>query len=114
MRVSEMFKRRFVKASDVEEQPLTLTISGVEAVELEEGTKYAVSFEESEMELILNVTNARTIEKLYGGDTEAWTGKKIMLFAQQVDFRGEQVLAVRVSLKKPEVSGGPSGNETLF
>ena len=114
MRIGEMFPSKFVKAADVEDQPLTLEIAGVEAVELEGQKKYSVAFEESDKQLILNVTNAKTIANLYGDDTRDWIGKRIKLFAQQVDFRGEQVMAIRVSLAKPVLATDGSEDEQPF
>ena len=105
-----MFPTKFMKASDVEDEPTTVTVAGVEAVELDDGTKYALSFEESGKQLILNVTNGRTIEKLYGDETDDWIGKRITLFAAQVEFKGDQVMAVRVSLKKPPPVGISEGD----
>ena len=52
--------------------------------------------------MVLNVTNSRTITKLFGPETDNWVGKKIILRAEEVDFKGERVLGLRVSLSKQE------------
>ena len=46
--------------------------------------------------LVLNVTNARSIADMHGGDTDEWTGKKITLCKVRVDFAGKVVNAIRV------------------
>ena len=52
--------------------------------------------------LVLNVSNARTIEKLYSSpDVDTWHGKAVILRAQKVRAFGEVVEAVRVKRETP-------------
>lgn len=45
-------------------------------------TKPVASFEEDVLPMVLNVTNCKTIESLYGtGNINEWVGKKIQVFA---------------------------------
>ncbi len=60
--------------------------------------------------MVCNKTNANTITKLYGDDTDAWIGKPITLCAREVEFQGEMVLAIRVSLKAPPI-GQPAATK---
>ena len=73
--------------------------------------------------LCLNKTNAGTIADLYGPETDAWIGRQIRLFATEVPFGAEQVLAIRVRMRAPKINDGkpntgPSGImselETLY
>jgi len=53
--------------------------------------------------LPLNVTNGRTLQKLYGDDLCAWEGQPIVLFSTTVDVRGKQKDAIR--LRAPKANG---------
>lgn len=53
--------------------------------------------------MILNVTNAKTIERIYETPyIEDWKGKKIQLFIAQVNAFGETVDALRIRPKAPQ------------
>lgn len=59
--------------------------------------------------MILNVTNAKTIERIYGTPyIEDWSGKKIQLYIAQVNAFGETVDALRIRNQavedKPELT----------
>lgn len=60
-------------------------------------------FSDSDKPMILNRTNCRTIEKLYGSPfTEDWRGKKIQLYVATVKAFGDITDALRVRDFKPE------------
>jgi hypothetical protein len=104
MNISDVFPSTFLKASDIPpgKSDVVLTIQGVEMEQLGDDRKPVVQFRETEKTLVLNKTNAATISGLYGGETNAWNGKKISLFSTQVDFRGSPTMAIRVRLQAPE------------
>jgi hypothetical protein len=59
-------------------------------------------FIDSDKPMILNKTNCRTIEKLYGTPfVEDWGGKKIQLYSAKVDAFGDVTDALRVRDFKP-------------
>jgi hypothetical protein len=105
MKVSEMYPSKWLRASDVEDGDLVLTIREVRQEEIGQGSqtdeKWVVYFEEEEKGLVLNKTNTNTIAKLYGNDTEDWIGQPITLFATEVSFQGDMVEALRVRSKPP-------------
>jgi hypothetical protein len=107
MKLSEVFKSDFLKAEDLDEDTV-VTIAGVEVKELGSGKdkdqKPVITFEELDKGLACNRTNAQTIAKLYGDDTDDWIGKQITLFATEVDFKGDQVLAIRVRTRAPKTT----------
>jgi hypothetical protein len=101
----QLFGGRYIKADDMpEEEDLPLTIAGYafEPVGPEKEMKLVLSFKESEKTLVLNTTNARTIANLYGKDFEEWAGRRIALYATEVDFAGKTVMAVRVRIRAPK------------
>lgn len=113
-RVSDMVPSKYLKASDVEDSPV-LTISHVKEEVIGQGAqadkKWILFFEEEEKGLVLNRTNINTIADLYGDDTDDWEGKKVTLFATQVDFQGKQVDAIRVRNKQPKTKERPAKPE---
>lgn len=96
----------FLKAEDIGANFWTATIRLVEMKSFDNGErKLAIGFNELDKSLLLNMTNARTIGDLYGGDTDNWVGKQIMLFTMPVDYQGKKVQAVR--LRAPAPTGAP-------
>lgn len=59
--------------------------------------------------MILNVTNSKSIAKLYGPFIEEWAGKQITLYASMTKLAGEMVECLRVrpqvmKPRKPEIA----------
>lgn len=108
MNVNDIFGGSTLKASDLQGSPATLTISGWEVVEFDDGKKISLSFHETQKRFIVNKTNARTIADILGGDTEGWVGNKITLMCAQTDFGGKQVPCIRVALPTTQVNQAPA------
>ena len=110
MRFDDVYPSNYLKASDCEDGDLVLTIEAVRTETLGQGKdaelKPVASFHETEKTFVVNKTNWKTIEKLYGPDSDDWVGKKIALFATEVPFGQEMVMAIRVRLKAPKGKGG--------
>jgi hypothetical protein len=104
MRIADAFPSTYLKATELEGDT-TYTIKGIEMETLGKGedadTKPVVYFQEVDLGLALNKTNANTISGLYGPETNEWIGKQITLFATEVDFQGKQTLAIRVRMRAP-------------
>jgi hypothetical protein len=58
--------------------------------------------------MILNVTNQKTLEKLYGPYIEDWAGKAITLYASTTKLGNEMVECLRIRAKIP-----PAAKEAL-
>jgi hypothetical protein len=108
MKLTDAFPSNFLKADDLQGKEVTVKIEEVTLEELGQGNdkeeKLMISFQGKSKKLVCNKTNARTIEKLHGGDTDDWIGKRIILAPREVEFQGEQVWAIRVSLRNPEAA----------
>lgn len=108
MNINEAFPSRYLSATaDIpEDGDLVLTIKEIVSENVGQGAKAedkpVIYFTEHKKGLIVNKTNAKTISGLYGAETDGWVGKKLALFATEVDFQGEQKLAIRVRLKAPK------------
>jgi hypothetical protein len=97
--ISTIYKSNsdYLNAEEIGADMWTLTIFSADVKKWDNGDqKIVVAFNETDKVLPLNVTNARAIGDLYGGDTDAWVGKQIMLFTMPVDFQGKTVQAIRV------------------
>lgn len=105
MKLSEVFQSDYLRAADLNNQSVTVKISNVEMKELGTGrdkeTKLVLSFHGKKKQLVCNKTNAGTVAKLYGDDTDLWIDKPIILAPREVEFQGDMVWAIRVSLQKP-------------
>jgi len=107
--INNAFPSKWLKSADIpEDADLVLTVNRVEIVEVGQGEdaeqKPVIYFDETEKGLVLNKTNAGTISKLHSPETDNWPGKKLALFATEVDFGGKQTLAIRVRLKAPKAT----------
>jgi hypothetical protein len=114
MDVRLLFPSAYVAAADLKGRDVTLTISNLsinEPLRAEGGTttkKHVVSFaemdkrpKEEQKRWVLNKTNAKTISRLYGTETDAWIGKRITLFPTTCQSFGETVDCIRVKADVP-------------
>lgn len=105
MNINTAYPSNYLKADDLNGKSVTVTIQKVELEEIGQGRdkerKPVLYFRGKDKGVVLNKTNANTITKLYGGETDDWVGKAITLVPREVEFQGEMVLSIRVSLQKP-------------
>ena len=91
-----------------EVKTVTVASHNIEQVQNESGKsrKGVLRFKENVKPLILNVTNSKTIAKLYGKDADGWIGKRIALyFDPNVRFGRELVGGVRVKAPEAQADG---------
>jgi hypothetical protein len=97
MNFDTLFPSKWMKASDLGDEPQILTIKDVDIEKMNDGeTKPVVYFKGSTKGLVLNVTNGRVLADLYGSDTDDWVGKQISLVTSRTDFQGRQVDCIRL------------------
>ena len=60
--------------------------------------------------MILNKTNCKIIEKMYGSFTEDWVGKKIQIYSAKVSAFGTETDALRI---RNQIPGGKSEVQLL-
>jgi len=105
MKLGEAFPSNFMKADDLQGRDILVTIKDVKMEELGQGhdkeQKLVLSFRGKSKKLVCNKTNAKTIAKLFGDETDDWIGKTIIIGPREVEYQGDQVWAIRVSLKNP-------------
>jgi hypothetical protein len=97
MKYTEVYPSQFVKAPDVEKEPV-LTIMEVTTETVGDGDKRrSLAFKEIDKRLLLNKTNWTKIAELTGqDDDDNWVGHRIRLTKKPVQFRGDLVDAVRI------------------
>ena len=98
-RTSQMIPSKYLKQEDVP-TPVLLTIKSVQQVTVgkdEEATmRWAISFNETEKPMTLNVSNILTLESYLGDETDNWIGKQTVLYVDpDVMYAGKRVGGLR-------------------
>jgi hypothetical protein len=121
MHIRLMFPKEYLAHEDLMGRDVTMTISrvGSEQLRTEQGNedKWCVYFAEMEARhakepkkpnkrLVLNVTCARSIAKLYGPETDAWIGKRITLYETVCMAFGKQTGCIRIRESAPKPKNG--------
>lgn len=96
---------KYLAAFVLEGKDITVTIDKVvaETIEGEAGRKDkrpVVYFKGASLPLVLNKTNGKTLQKLYGADTDKWSGKGVTLYATTCKNKGDIVDCIR--MKPPQ------------
>jgi hypothetical protein len=101
MKTSELSTSKYLKQTDIDKpQIVTITHVTKENVALPGQPKKdrgVIFFREHEKGMVLNTTNLRRLEQLYGGDTDLWVDSRVVLYVDtEVTYGGEQVGGLRV------------------
>jgi len=109
MNINSAFTSKQLRAADLTAgQEHTFTIKGWAQEKIGHDYKVVLYFHETHKRLPVNKTNGRTIEKLYGSETEAWVGQRITLFVTPVEFQGDMVDGLRIKPVRPMSTPGPA------
>lgn len=111
MNINESFPSKYLKASDIPEEGQTVVIVRISQEEIgkDKEIRPVLYFEGEEKGIILNKTNATNISKLYGYETDDWSGKRVVLGVAWVDFQGQSVEAIRIYPPKRSSANAPLG-----
>lgn len=94
------FPSRFLRAADLNEKHVTVTIARayMEILEGEKGevNKLIVAFEKTPKEIVVCKTNGICVREMFGSKVSGWTGKRITIYPTKVPFGPKQVDAIRV------------------
>jgi len=103
MQIGNAFPSQYLKAADLNNRQIAVTIDRIEMEEVGDGRKPVVYFQNKEKGLVLNKTNAETIAAIYGQETDDWGGGEIILYPTETDFQGKRVPAIRIRIppRKP-------------
>ena len=103
MNVSDMYPSKWISADDLAAGDLSLTITELTMHTFRDDPEPSpvLYFSEVDQGFAVNKTNANAIAQLHGPETDDWTGKRITLFRQEVEFAGKMVWGSRVRLTVP-------------
>lgn len=98
----ELFPGRFLKAGLLGGKPVTLRISAVtrEPLPQDQGgdrIRGILSFDKTEMQLVLNSTNGQCLKAMFGRLVQDWVGKRVTLQPEQDKFGRDTVDCIRVA-----------------
>lgn len=104
MKVNDLYSSVYLKAGDIPETGMIVTIAETRMETLGQGKdaeeKPVLYFEEQQKGMVMNKTNSKAIVKVLGfDDTDDWVGHKIRLVATEVPFKDDMVEAIRVSAR---------------
>ncbi len=107
MRIDAAFPSQYIKASDLQGRRVLAKMKTVVMEKVGNDQKPVLYFMGKDKGLVLNKTNATKIADAYGPNTEAWVGQPLELFEAMVEFQGDTVAAVRVSVPRmlPQAHG---------
>ena len=98
MKISDAFPSKYLKADDLGNQRITLTIMAVTMEDIgDKEFKLVMRFMGKEKGMVLNKTNATLCGTVWGDETNDWQGKQLELYAQPVMFQGRQVMGLAVA-----------------
>ena len=102
----EWFPSNFLKADDLDDGPMTLTISDIHPEKMQDGnSKPCVFFKEDKRALVLNVTNKNSLMMLSKSKNPADAiGLRVMLVQVEAEYQGKPCKALRI--RKPPTLGG--------
>lgn len=110
MNINQAFPSKYLKASDLGDQTVTVKIADVkiEAVGKAQEVKPVAYFEGKTKGLVLNKTNSHKIAQIAGSpETEEWVGVTIAIYPTETEFGGESVECIRVKAPKAAGATGP-------
>lgn len=99
-RVSDAFPSKYLRAADLRGSQPILTIDRVEMESIAEGEpqKPVLYFQGKEKGVVLNKTNANTLQTFYGDEMDDWRGETVQVYSVKTDFQGKQVDAIRMKI----------------
>jgi len=105
MKLHEAFPSKYLTAADLDGQDLAFTIAGAKLETLGQGDdaeqKIVLALRDEAKGLVINRTNATSIAKLHGDDTDDWIGKVITIGPREVQFGKDMVWSIRVVTPPP-------------
>ncbi len=112
--VNEMFPGRYFKADDFVQDRAFIIERIVQEDVGGQGNpidqKWVMYFQGETQGLVLNVTNARALERIHGEDSGSWCGKQITLGRELTSMAGQSLYGTRVRI--PPQAPSPSTEAT--
>ena len=101
MNVLGCFKGDYIAAVEFNGKAPTLTVDHVKVVDLDDNkgkvkSRPVVYFRETKRGWVLCKTTAQALAALFSSETDKWTGKRVTLHAEEVQFGKEKMPGIRV------------------
>jgi hypothetical protein len=109
MKSNQVFPSRWLKAADLGPDGETVTIRRVTMEEIgeERERKPVMTFDETDQELVVNLTNWNSIAELTEkDDSDDWPGRVIKLVRVKVQYGKKTVDAIRIEAPDEEIVKG--------
>ena len=105
MNVNQVYTGSFLKAADLGNTRVKVTITKVTLEEMDDKThKLCIHFMGKQLGLLLNKTNAFIIAQAFGDESDAWKGQSIEIYSHQVMFQGKPVQGIAVQASAPQMA----------
>jgi len=99
---ADKYYGEYLKAEDVK-QEVNVTIQGVNLETIDGEQKLVIQLLGFNKRLVLNKTNKDRLKKRFGtSETDEWINKQFTLTTEQVQYKGEEVPALRVKITTEE------------
>lgn len=111
MKIGSAFPSDYLKAADLNERPVNVTVKAVKIEEVgrDKDQKPVLYFQGKTKGMVLNKTNSRTIAKIVGSEeTDDWNGVEIQLYPTETEFAGEMVDCIRIRANKAQPGKAPA------
>jgi len=82
--INEFFPSTYLKAADILGKKLECTIDRIESGDEGVQNKPIMYLTGKDKGIVCNRTNAMNVASVYGNDTSAWTGKKVIISTHKV------------------------------
>jgi len=111
MDMTKFSESKFLKAQDIPvDRDTVVTIDRVVVEEMQDGGKKpVVYFRGAKKGLVLNLVNNNALIRIYGGDSDGWTGQPIALYVDEnVTFKGQSMPGLRVRRVQQQAGAAPA------
>lgn len=108
MRVTEAYPSTYLKAVDLQDKTIKVTIDHYQIEDVGDGSKPVLYFVGKEKGLVLNRTNADELSISFGDEMDNWSGKIIELFTMRVSYQGRMVPGLRVRAAQQQIRPAPA------
>ena len=107
MKITTAFPSKYLRADDLGGREFKVLVDRVELEDVSgDGSEFkpVLYFSERKKGLVLNRTNSGVIAAVYGEETDAWSGRPVVLFPTQTQFQGRTVPCLRVRVPMHEAA----------
>jgi len=115
MLVNDFIGSDFMKAADLGQTTPQISISKVEPVDFQDGSKkLCIHPAEANMKpVVLNVTNTRACVAAWGAESDNWIGKSAMLSVRQTQM-GPGLAVTPMQAQAPVTAANPTSTDVPF